>query len=98
MQMTAKQFIKKFPDAEINENCLEDIACPQCGSRGGFSIQFTGTCDAYDDGTEDAGDHEWDADSDCSCNSCDRASSVKYFAIEGLDDALRELQETALSE
>jgi hypothetical protein len=96
--MTTKQFIKKFPDSEINANCLQDMACPQCGARGGFNIQFTGTCTVYDDCTEEAGDHEWDNDSDCICNSCDRASSVKYFIIEGLDDALRERQKTEIPE
>lgn len=43
--MTTDEFIAKFLNQDtINENCLEDIACPQCGSRGLFEICIQTEC------------------------------------------------------
>jgi hypothetical protein len=94
--MTAQEFMEKFPDQkERNENCLLDMACPHCGGRGPFNISFRGTCTAYDSGTDDTGDHEWDNYSDCGCRQCGHYRSVKHFKVEGLDAALEEAKEEA---
>jgi hypothetical protein len=90
--MTPQEFNEKFPhQSEINSNSLEDMACPECGSRGRFSIACTTTCLFDDSGSEDDGDHEYDEKSSCSCRSCGHGGTVADFTIEGLDDFLSEL-------
>ena len=58
--MTPKEFIAKFPNAERNCNCLTDIACPECGSRGRFDIEIKTTAKFGDEGSEDTSDMEWE--------------------------------------
>jgi len=43
------------------------MACPACGEDDDLSVTFTGTCTLHGDGTEDAGDHEWEGTSTCWC-------------------------------
>jgi hypothetical protein len=84
--MTPKQFVKKFPEANwINQNCLEDIACPHCGNRERFSVEVTTHMEIVDDGTDDHGDTEWDDESHCRCCDCNEDGAVKDFKIPGLD-------------
>jgi hypothetical protein len=91
--MTASEFHEKFPHQdEINSNVLTDVACPNCGSRGRFSIECSTTVLCGDDGTEDDGDHLWEDTSSCSCRSCGHGATVADFTIEGLDDFLSELE------
>lgn len=89
-EAAARKFADNFPDADINENCLEDIACAKCGTRDGFKIGFNGTCQVNDDGSDDVGDHEWDGVSSCVC-TCGEGGTVDDFTIKGLDDLLRTL-------
>jgi hypothetical protein len=87
-KLTALEFAQKYPDADINDYCLEDIGCPKCGSRDGFKIAFSGELLAFDSGTEDAGDHEWESDSSCICTQCGHGGKVRDFTFKGLDDIL----------
>lgn len=91
--MTAQQFIKKYPDSEINDNCLQDIACPQCGYRSQFAISSRCSFVMNDDGEDDHGDIEYDNDSEAQCLQCEFISSLTKFTIEGLDDLLRQTAE-----
>lgn len=83
--MTAKQFRKKFPAADTNDNCLRDIACPSCGSRGRFDIEVSTVAKFDDMGSDDTGDMEWSDDSFIGCRACNHSGQVADFTIQGLD-------------
>lgn len=53
-----------------NENCLEGLSCPQCGSDGPFVIRAF--CDVLvdDEGTEDTLNFDWDDSSAATCKAC----------------------------
>lgn len=88
-RLTAAQFLDKYPDTESKaDTLLEDMACPECGQRHRFHITFTGVCEVTEDGSEDAGDHEWTNESTCRCGHCDASATVLDFTIDGLDAAL----------
>jgi predicted nucleic-acid-binding Zn-ribbon protein len=55
-----------------NDNCLEGMRCPKCGSLEPFNIEVTKIVTVYDSGTEDSkyGDTEWTNDSYADCVSC----------------------------
>lgn len=53
-----------------NDNCLDDIRCPQCGQQDRFKITAAITCLVTDGGSEPVGDHEWDDDSATHCPEC----------------------------
>jgi len=92
--MTAQEFHDKFPEQfETNANALEDMACPECGSRGRFAIAVTTTAIFDDLGSDDVGDLEYEADSSCTCKECDHAGTVADFTVDGLDDFLNKLAE-----
>lgn len=63
----------------MNENCLEGMACPKCGSEGPFHITCVCTAKVYDDGVSETTDHEWDSNSVCYCEKCGTAASVGAF-------------------
>jgi hypothetical protein len=65
-----------------NENCLEGMACPHCGSEGPFEIAGKSWFKVYDDGTDEFSDVEWDEDSACVCCSCNQQGLVKDFRLE----------------
>lgn len=91
--LTAAEFTARFPAAngvDYADTLLEDMACPACGYRRRFKIQFTGQCLVSSEGSEDCGDHEWDAESPCRCHACDATGTVLDFTIEGLDALLAE--------
>lgn len=88
--MTAQQFVKKYPDSEINDNCLQDIACPQCGARNRFIIQATSSFVMSDSGTDEFGDVEYDNDNYVACDDCGHDGKLSEFRIDGLDDLLRQ--------
>lgn len=44
--------------------------CPTCRSPYHLEVTFTGTCKLTPDGTEDAGDHEYDEKAHCLCSEC----------------------------
>lgn len=86
-KLTARQFLAQFPDSPLNQGCLENIACPACGQRERFRIEFTGTAQVYDDGSEDDGDHEWTGRSAITCDGprCAHGGRVRDFTFPGLD-------------
>jgi len=88
--MTAQEFIRKYPDTDINENCLEDLACPKCGYRRQFAISSQCSFVMGDDGEDDHGDIFYDKDSEVQCIECEFISSLDKFTIDGLDDLLRQ--------
>ena len=89
--MTTEDFLEQFPDAEENENCLRDVACPKCGNREKFRIEAKIMAIVEDMGTDrDESDCEWDESSHCACgnDACDKDGPLKDFTIDGLDDAI----------
>jgi len=86
--MTAKQFIQKYPDAEVNENCLEDIACPHCGNRDRFRVEGRTMFTMTDNGEDDHADLEYDDDCFAICEYCHEGNKYSYFRIAGLDKLL----------
>lgn len=82
-----------------NENCLHDIACPNCGSDVAFRIQASVLIRVVDSGVEDAPDSmgngwEWDETSYISCVACDHNGKVADFRVKtdgDLVDAVSEL-------
>ncbi len=52
--------------------------CPKCKQGDSLSVTFIGTCELVPDGTEDAGNHEWDDESAASCG-CGWGGTVKDF-------------------
>ena len=88
--MTPQQFIEKFPDSGINCNCLEDIACPECGSRDRLSIAAESVFRMCDDGSDGHEDIDYNSRSWARCGRCGHTGIVLDFSIVGLDDALRE--------
>lgn len=88
-QMDAAAFLAKFPDADYNENCLRDMACPKCGNRNMLRIGFTGISEVLDEGTGDDGDRHWEGESFCRCGGkCDHSGTVDDFTFDGLDDLI----------
>lgn len=74
--------LKFCPDCRpAKENCLADFECPACGQNERFTISFTGSAEVTDEGSDDAGDHEWEDDSACSCSECSHSGVVKNFDI-----------------
>lgn len=65
-----------------NDNCLEDMQCPCCGSFGDFLIDVTqsGMTDVSDEGTGYInGDIEWGDEDRCICRDCDHEATVGDF-------------------
>jgi hypothetical protein len=85
-----EEFLETFPDAERNENCLEDIACHACGNRTRFRIATHTYFDMLDEG--DHGDIEYDWGSPCTCSNCYRDGKLGDFLIKGLDAAIYALR------
>jgi ssDNA-binding Zn-finger/Zn-ribbon topoisomerase 1 len=57
------------------------IACPQCGSDEHLRVALETWAEPSADGTEPAGDHDWNAYSACRCTSCDLISAVENFRV-----------------
>ncbi len=62
-----------------NENCLEGIQCPKCGSTGPFWIAASAMALVYDDGVEEYQDMEWDKNSTIKCARCDEIGELADF-------------------
>ena len=89
--MTAEAFLQKYPKTKPNRNSLEDIACPDCGSRGGFEMEVKTTMFVSDEGTDTcSADVEWEGYSWTKCDRCGKASVLDYFTVEGLDQLIEE--------
>ena len=67
----------------MNDNCLEGMKCPKCGSEGPFRIWVSVEVMMHDDGSTDSpnGDQVWDNDSSCTCDECERRGEVRDFRI-----------------
>jgi hypothetical protein len=64
-----------------NINCLEGIACPDCGNDSRLYIEVTTLAVVTDDGAETYGDMEWSADSHAECPECRRSGRLAAFHI-----------------
>lgn len=69
----------------VNDNCLKGLRCPKCGSLGPFSIGTYSSAIVHDDGIAETSDHDWDKDSPCTCQACDKDGKVADFDIEPVD-------------
>ena len=76
----------------MNTNCLEGVACPECGSEGPFRISGCSIFEVWDGGTEGHEDVEWGDDSVIQCKSCPRCGTLgefrKLFRIKALKGQL----------
>ncbi len=93
-KLTAWRLIQKFPRLQLNENCLTNIACPECGNRDQFRIEMKSTFTLRDDGTDGHGDTEWGRHAYCQCGQCQHEGRVRDFTFPGLDDLLRSANES----
>ena len=63
-----------------NENCLEGMCCPRCGSEEPFDIVVSKTGRMWDDGSEEVhSDEEWDDGSSIICCTCPHLGIVRDF-------------------
>lgn len=89
--MTTQEFLQKFPEVKkINSNVLQNIACPECGSRSEFAIEYNSIGVFGDDGCADGGDNEFAKNNYCRCEECDHEGEIHKFTFPGLDDSLRD--------
>jgi hypothetical protein len=89
--------LEKFPQivrAKPNTNCLEDMICPECGSRGPFGIEMSAIIMLHDEGTDEHGDTEWDDNSACNCDDCQYKGQAGQFKAPGLDAMLEEKRQS----
>ena len=93
-KLTARQLIQMFPRLRSNENCLTDIACPECGTREEFRIEMKSVFTLRDDGTDSYEDTEWGRSNYCQCGQCQHEGKVRDFTFLGLDDLLRSAHES----
>lgn len=78
--MTKKPTAQQLATARAkNTNCLEGIACPECGNHKSFSILMSSWFDINDDGTGDNEDTEWGDDSAITCTECQHSGTVAAF-------------------
>ncbi len=84
--MKATTFRKRFPNAGTNDNCLINVACPKCGSRGPFCVEIRTCVDMEDMGTGDHGDTE-PTGRYTECKGCGHTGRDSAFYIPGLDQA-----------
>lgn len=64
-----------------NTNCLEGMACPECGSEGPFWITARTRFLVHDDGTEEYTDVEWDSSDWCRCRDCHHEATAGGFKV-----------------
>ena len=62
-----------------NNNCLDGIRCPKCGSQEPFQIVAMSTFLVYDSGTDGHADVEWNDDSPIRCKKCDCTGQIRDF-------------------
>lgn len=63
----------------MNDNCLDGIACPVCGSEGPFHIVATATFLVYDSGTDYFEGVDWDDSAGIACGECGETGTVGCF-------------------
>lgn len=65
-----------------NTNCLEGLACPECGQADRLHISVTGMVEMTDDGFDGfLGDTEWDDTSYAVCPECEFRGTVREFRV-----------------
>ena len=62
-------------------NCLEGIACPQCGNDAMIYIEAKTLTVVTDDGAEAFGDMDWDGDSYAECPDCQHRGRLNGFRV-----------------
>ena len=62
-----------------NSNCLEGIACPECGQGDSFRIEGRSVFEVTDEGTVGHSDVEWDKDSWALCPVCEHEGRLGEF-------------------
>jgi hypothetical protein len=73
-----------------NENCLEGLRCPQCGSEEPFRVEVKVMMLIWDDGEDDdsmSAGRNWDDASYCECFECHHTGTVADFRIAAGDEA-----------
>lgn len=67
----------------MNENYLEGLRCPRCGSWGPFTIETVTLMEWSDDGSEPCSDYEsyWSDESPCYCKNCNKEGTIEKFSI-----------------
>lgn len=89
LKLTTRQLMQKFPHLQSNDNCLNNIACPECGSRDRFRIEMKSIFTLRDDGTDGYEDTDWGQNAYCQCGECQHEGKVRDFTFSRLDDLLR---------
>lgn len=64
-----------------NTNCLENLACPQCGNQEVLLVVATVTARVHDDGVESYHDPEWHPASPVSCPRCQHHDVLSSFEV-----------------
>jgi len=72
-----------------NENCLNGMKCPECGSEAPFRIAASSWFKVFDDGTDSHEDVEWDEDSCCECWDCHFSGKVADFRPPTLENKVQ---------
>jgi len=65
----------------MNDNCLEGMKCPNCGSEGPFRINGTACFIVHDDGTDEYNEVEWQDNDFCGCVNCNYDGKVIDFCV-----------------
>ncbi|MDD3575456.1 MAG: hypothetical protein PHT38_01060 [Halothiobacillus sp.] len=65
----------------MNTNCLENMACPKCGSTGPYMISCECVAEVDDNGIIETRGSEWTSDSSCTCKKCGHDAKVRDFYI-----------------
>ena len=96
MKSKTAKFISKYPETPLMTNCLIDLACPQCGSREGVTIEVKRWASISDNGTDDEpGDTEYKDRNPCRCTECEHEATVAAFTFPELDAAIEERRAAA---
>lgn len=66
-----------------NDNCLDGMRCPSCGSEEPFRIEVVRMIDVWDSGTEESKftNTEWGNDSYSECMTCDWTGQAKDLYV-----------------
>lgn len=68
----------------MNVNCLEGVACPECGNDRMISVVALVLVDVTDDGadiSENNDGYEYDEDSFAECPECEYAGKFGTFSV-----------------
>jgi len=91
-----------------NENCLEGMKCPNCGSLGPYKIVSSCWAVWTDEGTRDYTEFEFGDEDACICLNCEYNATVNCFEdaggygenkqekVEPLDDAKEPLNDAEI--